>query len=260
MRIPEHIESLQAQGRYSFSYPILLAASGKQYKAVERALSRLRKGGAIANPRKGFYVIVPPEYRISGCLPASWFIDDMMKFMEENYYVGLLSAAELYGSAHHRPQELQVVAERSHRAVECGRARIRFFSKRCIEKTPVAKHKTRTGYMLVSTPEATSLDLVRYSFELGGLSAVAVTISELTEHLKPRRLVRAAEVFDLSVSQRLGFLLDRLGKQKLADQLSAWVLKQRPRLALLRSDGLTGAGLVDQRWRLRVNAEVAVEA
>lgn len=43
--------------------------------------------------------------------------------------------------------------------------------------------------MLVSTVETTALDLVRHSFELGGLSAVAVAIDELTENLKPRKLV-----------------------------------------------------------------------
>lgn len=260
MAIPKYIEDLQARGRYSFSYPTLLTKTGKSEKAVERALSRLRQRGAIAAPRKGFYVIVPPEYRVSGCLPATWFIDDMMKVVGEPYYVGLLSAAELYGAAHHHPQEFQVVTLRSHRALKCGRIRIHFFSKRHWNKTLAIKHKTRTGYMQVSTPEATALDLVRYSFELGGLSSVAVVLSELTKHIQPTKLVRAAKAFDLSVVQRLGFVLDKINERKLSDPLSRWLLERRPRLVLLRSNGSPGSAVIDDRWRIKVNEEINIEA
>lgn len=260
MAISQYIEDLQARGRYSFSYATAMSETGKSEKAVERALSRLRQRGVIASPRKGFYVIVPPEYRVAGCLPASWFIDDMMSFVGELYYVGLLSAAELYGAAHHRPQELQVVTVRSHRMVECGRTRIRFFSKRYPERTLTTKHKTRTGFVEVSTPEATALDLVRYSFELGGLSAVVTVISELSENLKARALVRAAGGFELSVVQRLGFMLDKLNQNKLSNPLSNWVLEQRPRLVALRSGETVCSEYNDERWRIRVNEEIELEA
>lgn len=258
--IRKSIEELQARGRYAFSYSTLVSATGKSEKSVERALARLRQHGAVANPRKGFYVTVPPEYRVSGCLPANWFIDDMMKFVGEPYYVGLLSAAELYGAAHHRPQEFQVVTVRSHREVECGRVRILFFSKRYLERTLTTRHKTRTGYMHVSTPEATALDLVRYSFELGGLGSMAVVISELSDQLKPRELVKAAAGFELSVTQRLGLILDKLDKRKLSDPLARWLLDQRPRLILLRSDGPAENGAIDGRWRVKVNEEIDIEA
>ena len=260
MRILTYLENLQAKGRYSFSYADLVSGTNKSEKAVERALSRLRQHGAIANPRKGFYVIVPPEYRIAGCLPATWFIDDMMKFMGESYYVGLLSAAELYGAAHHRPQELQVVTERSHRGIECGRTRIRYFSKRYLVNAATTRHKTRTGYMQVSTPEATALDLVRYSFELGGLSSAAVVISELTERLQSRKLVTTANGFELSVVQRLGFVLDKLNMHRLSDPLSKWLLDQRPRVTSLRNRGSACAANINARWRINVNEELEIEA
>ena len=257
--IPKYIESLQARGRYSFSYSTIVSGTGKSEKAVERALSRMRRHGAIANPRKGFYVIVPPEYRIASCLPATWFIDDMMKFLDEPYYVGLLSAAELYGAAHHRPQEFQVITERSHRPIECGRTRIRFFSKRHLEETLTTKQKTRTGYMRISTPEASALDLVRYSFELGGLNSVAVVVSELAESLKPRELIRASAKFELSVVQRLGVILDMIDKRKLSDPLSKWLSEQKPRPILLRTDVSDNSASIDERWRVKINEEISIE-
>ncbi|HNG76726.1 MAG TPA: type IV toxin-antitoxin system AbiEi family antitoxin domain-containing protein, partial [Candidatus Obscuribacter sp.] len=63
MSISKYIDGLQARGQYWFSYQMLEAETEKTAKAVERSLSRLREHGTIASPRKGFYVIVPPEYR-----------------------------------------------------------------------------------------------------------------------------------------------------------------------------------------------------
>ncbi len=258
MSISKYIEDLQARGQYWFSYQMLLKATDKSEKAIERSLSRLRERGSIASPRKGFYVILPPEYRAAGCLPATWFINDLMNFIDEQYYVGLLSAAELYGAGHHRPQELQVISHRAHRPLECGRVRIRFFAKRFIQNSPTTIHKVRTGYMRISTPEATALDLVRYSFELGGLESMAVVIAELSEIMKARELTKAAECFELSVVQRLGFILDKVGRGPLCDPLSKWVLKKHPRLILLSTQRPAELCQINERWRLKINDEFEV--
>src|SRR5207244_10392072 len=63
--------------------------------------------------RRGFYVIVPPEYRVAGSLPAAWFIRDLMDYLRRPYYVGLLTAPSLHGAAHQAPQEFQVVTDRA---------------------------------------------------------------------------------------------------------------------------------------------------
>jgi predicted transcriptional regulator of viral defense system len=261
--IPSYIEQLQSSGKYWFTYKSLSAATSKTEKAIERSLSRLREQKRVANPRKSFYVIVSPEYRAFGCPPVTWFIDDMMKFAGEAYYVGLLSAAELYGAAHHKPQEFQVITEYTHRPLECGRTRIRFFAKRYLEKTLVQAHKTRTGYMQVSSPEATALDLVRYSFELGGLSSVGAIIAELSEKMKIRNLLKASAGYELSVVQRLGFILEKLNQEQLAEPLSKWLVEKRPRVILLSNNQqITKQNKVrkiNNRWALRVNEELDLE-
>ena len=48
----------------------------------------------IADPNRGFHVVVPPAYRRLGCLRADQFIPDLMAHLGEPYYVGLLSAAK----------------------------------------------------------------------------------------------------------------------------------------------------------------------
>lgn len=60
------------------------------------ALHRLPRHGLVAHPAHGFYVIVPPEYRQLGCLPAGQFIPALMEQLGLGYYVGLLSPQYLY--------------------------------------------------------------------------------------------------------------------------------------------------------------------
>lgn len=114
--------------------------------------------------------------------------------------------------------------------------------------------------MRISTPEATALDLVRYSFELGGLDSVAVVIAELSETMKPRELIKAAECVELSVVQRLGFILDKTPRRSLSDPLSKWLLQQRPRLVLLSTDRSPDQSQINERWRLKVNDDIELEA
>src|SRR5207245_1202466 len=102
-----------------------LGASGAKF-----ALQRLAKQGAIASPARGFYVIVPPEYRALGCLPADQFIPGLMKRLALPYYAGLLTAAQYHGAAHQRPQEFQVFLEKTRLPIECGKVRVAFMVRK----------------------------------------------------------------------------------------------------------------------------------
>ena len=61
--------------------------------ATLNALKRLRLKKMVVNPCRGFYLIVPPEYQILGCLPAEMFIPDLMQYLDQPYYVGFISGA-----------------------------------------------------------------------------------------------------------------------------------------------------------------------
>lgn len=81
-------------------------------------------------PVRGFYVIVSPEYRQMGCLPASRFIPALMQYLKEPYYTGLLSAGEFYGAAHQRPQAFQVVTEHSRPGIICDMVKADFIKRK----------------------------------------------------------------------------------------------------------------------------------
>ena len=252
----QFVDDLQSRGRYVFRRDEALRALETSDVALKLAAHRLVAKGRLAMPRRGFFVIVPLEYRAAGAPPATWFVDDLMAFHEAPYYVGLLSAAALHGAAHQQPQELQVVSRVQLRKATAGRVRLRFFLKRDTEETPTGAHKTETGTIRVSTPEATAFDLVRYERSVGGLGAVATVLGELAERIEPVRLVAAAKADgELSVVQRTGYLLDHVGSKKKTDALSRWLAEKRPRAALLRAGG-PREGSTDARWSIVANETI----
>ena len=124
-------------GRYFFTSQDASQKLGASRNAVKLALNRLRHKGEIASPGRGLYVIVPPEYRSLGSLPADQFIPEMMGQAKAPYYAGLLSAAQYHGAAHHRPQEFQVMVGKARRPIECGKVRVVFHVHKRVAEVPV---------------------------------------------------------------------------------------------------------------------------
>ena len=254
------VDSCQATGRYVLTREQALKGLRISEEALRKAVQRLVAKRRLAVPRRGFFVIVPMEYREAGAPPPSWFIDELMKFCERRYYVGLLSAAALYGAAHQQPQEFQVVTDGQLRPVVAGRARIRFFRKLHIEQTPTKEINTETGVMRIATPEATALDLLRYVEGAGHIGHAATVVDELTEKMDARRLAELAKLEgDLPNAQRLGYLLDHVGGSKAAAALAAWIAEQRPRFVSLRPDRSSRLAEKNDRWRVLINEKIEVD-
>ena len=260
-RVEQFVDSLQVAGRYTFLRSEAIEAMGVDPAVFRRAAIHLAAKGRLAMPRRGFFVIVPLEYRSAGAPPASWFLDDLMKHLGRPYYVGLLSAASLHGAAHQQPQETQVVTDRPLRGIEAGRVRIRFLVRRHHARAAVTEVRTSTGMMRVSSPESTALDLVRYVGAAGGLGDVASVLAELSERLDPYRLLAAAQAeMESAAVQRLGFLLERAGAPALAAALAGWLAGRRTKVVPLRPDRPAAGAALDERFRVRVNEDVEVES
>ena len=254
--IPDWIEGLPADGRYTFTREDAEAASGASFVAVQSALRRLKQKGKIVSPRRGFYVVVPPEYRAAGAPPASWFIDDLMRFCGCNYYVGLLSAAALHGASHQQPMVFQVLTDKLAGAMTAGRVSIQAHKSRAVGRSSTEQVQTETGTMIVSSPEATALDLMRFPHAAGHWNNVATVLVELAEKLDAARLVEAAKMGQLPDAQRLGYLLDLVGESQLAGPLADWLAARRTTVVSLRTDMPTDGYQVDARWRLIPNEDV----
>lgn len=257
--IRNFVSGLAAGGRYFFASRDAQAALGVSPAAAKLALNRMAKQGAIASPARGFYVIVPPEYHSLGCLPADQFIPALMKSLGQTYYAGLLSAAQYHGAAHHRPQEFQVFLAKNRRPIQCGKVSVAFMARKRITDVPVQSFNTPRGTILVSTPEATAIDLVGYQHHAGGLDQVATILVELVEKIDPRKLAAAAATAPVPWAQRLGFLLEHIDAGKKASALKAYVQEHARLAAVLSPTAPRAASRRDDDWNLYVNADVEAE-
>ena len=255
----DYIEGLASRGRYHFSTAQIRKALVVSSPAALNALNRLARQGLIASPAKSFYVITPPEYKSLGCLPAEQFIPALMKQRELSYYAGLLSAAQYYGAAHHRPQSFQVFTAKNRRPIECGKVRAVFIARKNIELVPVRSFNTPRGTLAVSSPEATAIDLAGYPKHAGGLDQVATVLAELAESIDPELLPEAAKTAPLPWAQRLGYLLSLVGASEITGPLRAYVREHVNVYTKLLAGNKQTSGRRDQDWKLHINAEVEPE-
>ena len=255
----DYVAALAASGRYQFTSKEAQGALSVSAEAAKLALGRLAKQGLIASPARGYHVIVPPEYRSLGCLPAEQFIPDLMQRLGLQYYAGLLSAAQFHGAAHHRPQEFQVMLAKARRPIVCGSVRVAFFVHKNIAATPIQAFNTPRGTVLVSTPEATAFDLVGYQSHVGGLDNVATVLGELSEILDPDKLAVIAIATPVPWAQRLGYLLDKVEAGGRALALQAFVKLHAKQVASLLPAAPAAGAVWNENWKLVINAEVEPE-
>jgi predicted transcriptional regulator of viral defense system len=250
------IDALQTDGRLTFTTQEAVAALGRSVPAVRAQLRRLKEKGHLADPFRGFHVIVPPNYRRLGCLPAEQFIPQLMAHLGEPYYVALLSAAAHHGAAHQAPMAFQVMVRRARRGLSCGGVRVDFIGRQDMALTPVVERNVPTGVLRVSSPAATALEIVGYPERCGYLDNVATVLSELAQSIDGEALAADAGRAPVSWVQRLGYLLVLVEREELAAHLDC-VLRERDVYPVALAPWLPMEGAVrDARWQVAINTDV----
>jgi predicted transcriptional regulator of viral defense system len=124
---------------------------------------------------------------------------------------------------------------------------------------PVRSFNTPRGTILISTVEATAVDLVGYADHAGGLDQVATILSELSEQIDPQLLLAAAKTAPLPWSQRLGYLLELVDAGDKAAALKTYVGEHaRDATPLLPAAPRSDADRSPD-WKVYVNAAVEAE-
>lgn len=255
-RATAFLDDLATRGRASFTSEDAIAALGPSAPAARMSLSRLLAAKRIASPAKGFYVVLPPEYRSLGCLPAEHFLDPLMQWLGAPYYIALLSAAAQHGAAHQAPMRTQVMVATPRRPLRCGGVAVDFIVRADMAETPTRQVVGPRSYLRYATAEATALELVGYASRCAGLSHVATVLAELAEVLDANQLATEARRCPIAWVQRLGWLLEQVAQPTLAEALLPDVdARASSPTRLLPSYTGTGASR-DPRWRLIVNADV----
>ena len=258
--VAKYIRGLLERGQHHFTTEDAVQALGSDRKPITRALKRLISKGELASPQRSFYVVVPPEYKALGCLPAEQFIPHLMEKVGESYHVGLLSAAQLHGAAHHRPQRFQVMVSRPRSSIVCGKIYVDFHVRKGLDLVATVAMNTPRGPVRVSSPEATALDLVGYAKYAGGLDNVATVLVDLAEAIDAGRLVEEAAKAPLAWSQRLGFLLELVEASEVASALLPFVQEHATRVAPLDASLSRTRSERSEHWRIAINTDVEVDS
>ncbi len=249
------IDARLALGHVAFSLEELTKESGLSAIAAKFQLLRLRGKVVRVSPRQPFFLILSPEHRNMGAPPVSWWLQDYFDWLGRPYYLALQSAASSFGSNPQALQVTQVMTDRPCRAIKVGRIQIRFFVKRGIERTPTQQPAGAVAPLLISTPEATAYDLIRYATRIGGIERAAETIRPLLPLLRARELKRMLDVEDEpAVAQRLGFVIEACGSRPLASVVRDWLPDDLTPVSLAPAKGKRDDFPLIKRWQVLNNS------
>jgi predicted transcriptional regulator of viral defense system len=258
--VAKYIKGLLQRGQHHFTTEDAVQSLGGDRKPVARALKRLISKGELASPQRSFYVVVPPEYKALGCLPAEQFVPQLMEKVGEPYHVGLLSAAQLHGAAHHRPQRFQVIVGKPRSSIECGKVCVDFHVRKDLGRVVTVTMNTPRGHVRVSSPEATAIELVGYAKHAGGLDNVATVLADLAESIDAVRLVEEASKAPLAWSQRLGFLLELVEASDAVSALLPYVQEHASRVVPLDASRPRTEAKRSKHWLIAINTDVEADS
>lgn len=249
------IETRLALGHVAFSLEELIKESGLSPIAAKFQLLRLRGKVARVSPRQPFFLIVSPEHRSMGAPPANWWLQDYFNWLGRPYYLALQSAASAFGSNPQALQVTQVMTDRPCRVIKIGRIQVQFFVKRGIERTPTRQPDGAVAPLLISTPEATAYDLIRYATSIGGIERAAETIRPLLPLLRVRELNRVLNAENESgVAQRLGFVMEACGSRSLPKVVREWLPDELTPVALVPGKNKRDNLPLVTRWQVLNNS------
>lgn len=228
------LDQFQGRGQLVVSVPELQALSGLSPLAVKRQLEHLTDRVVRLPGRPSCFLVVPPEHRVRGAPPVAYWLADYCRLRRQPYYVGLLSAAALHGSAQQAVQLTQVLTTAPTRAVEVGSVHVEFHVKQRLLVTPLTPIKGLAAPLAVSSPEATALDLLAFQHCVGGVARAAEVAAGLLPVMTAGGWRRALPFAPVPVRQRTGYVLDTLGAHRFAKLIQA-SLPSKLRPVLLQS-------------------------
>lgn len=246
------IEDVRESGMYSSE------------QIMKNELNRLCSNKTIVNVYRGFYVIIPVHYVLRGSVPATYYIDQLMTYLSKPYYVCMLSAAELLGVAHQRPQQFSVMTTYPRRQLVTTRnVTTDWFYRDTMPEDALVIKNTETGTIRISNSLLTAADLVQNQQHVGGLSRVATILEELTEQIDIDSQLPTLIPFVKTVTwQRLGYILenvieDRVTADKLFEQLRA--SSARMVYKPLSTSAEDNPSSRDSRWKININVEIETD-
>lgn len=230
-------------------------------RVIASELYRLSKQSIIVSVYKCFYTVIPVQYSARGVVPPLYYIDQLMSYLGKPYYISLLSAAELHGAAHQRPQKFSVTSILP-KATTSSRYnnQLMWNYRREIPESLLMQRNSETGRVRFSSPELTAVDLVQYNQLIGGLSMAATVLEELLEYTDfNRQFESLLSVTNIPTLQRLGYISEVILEETDQANTLFGLLKssnKRMKKIPLDSDHSTDGYPSDNRWNVIVNQTI----
>ena len=244
MSIREWIRELEIGGTPTFSFSTVRRFFPNiTEQSIKNDLFRLSTQKIIVPVYRGFYVIMPPQYAAKGIIPPIYYIDQLMSYLDKPYYISLLNAAELLGSAHQRPQRFSVTT--------------------ILPSEFLLTRNSETGTIYYSNAELTAVDLVQYEQHIGGLSRAATILEELSELIDFSKISESLFAYtSLAAIQRLGFILDVvLQEEQRANDLYDLLCKYTRTFKYVFLSTRHSADVQEKntRWKIKINTNIEVD-
>ncbi len=257
------MNEVQADGKLYFTLKQMREKFNVKYEsALKFSINRLINKSKIVSVHKGFYVIIPPEYSRQKILPPELFIDALFNFLKRPYYVGLLSAAFYHGASHQQPQEYFILIDKpAMRSTKVKGLKINYVVKSNIKTSVTENKKTSTGYLKISTPEQTAIDLVHFQKRVGGMNRVSTIIDELAESMKAEELKKILPNCKLNaVLQRFGYILDKIvNGNDLSDVIYNYLTGKKIYVIPLKTDKNEKGETINRKWKIIENTKIEID-
>lgn len=267
--IDQYLDEHLTQGRAWFTREEAQVALGLGSHALSVALLRQVRKGRVANPRRGFYLILRPEDRVFGAPDPVRWIAPLMQSLGLDYRVALLRAAAFHGASHQAAMVFQVIVPRQVRGFEVGRQRVDFIYQspsafRQVNRADwLGSIRSEAGFAKVAGVELTLLDCARYFHKAAGINGLAQIAGDLGGQASAGTLASIAVHYENSSVRRLGYLLERAGHLQQADALRPFARKAKSSVLLDPSvKPLQAMPDVQQKaydWLLVVNESVEID-
>ena len=266
-KIGNWVEDLPKRGKSVFSkQDIEKQFPAMSHYCIRNSIHRLAKKKKTQSVWRDFYAVIKPEYGLKGIVPPIEYIDHLMKFLDKDYYIALLSAAALHGAAHQAPMEFFVISNsRILRDKQKGDVKINFVTKKNIPTQYTTRIMVSSGFVNVSGPELTAFDLITYEKNIGGINRVATVLSELAEALNFENISdEFLKSINIAIIQRLGYLLDLFGFEELANALfqkskNADIKFRKYPLSVLSEKRNYSNYQSDDKWKIIINEEIDID-
>ena len=259
--ISSFLAEIQANGRVTFTLDELDDRLPIKRSSVSRALTRLTQKRAIVPIKSGFYSILLPTEKKQGVPSPKRFIQQLMAYLDKPYYVSLLTAAAWHGAAHHAPMTFFVTTTYpAIRDIDKKGIHVHFLFTSKFPAKGVTQKKTDVGFVQVSSPALTMLDLIKYEHSVGRLERSAEVICELVEQVEAADLESVLPLFSLRTLQRLGYVLEKvIEERQLHPVVFTFLQPQKLKYIPLISSHEDILISKDDKWKINVNEVLQIE-